>query len=327
MKGCSVIPKNDGTYLVYAAMLSSDTGYDNRGEATEIKDKVKRLIDQLRAKNSDVVLSSSDVDLIFRDFSFPHGLTGETLRGAVMIEAENSIFEAMDGLYSDFQEVSDLSSTQSTDILFVASPKEKIDKKLSSLSLADIEVKGLSVDNIALANCFNTFNPRKAAGSVMVVDIGHEVSKIAVIDHGRLVFIRNAAFGGKHVTDEIAVSYEVSYYVAEQIKRQFAVWNQIGLNIKNTLKKSANNLLEAVFRSMEYCISKQKVSRIDEIFITGGGSMLKSMDTFIWETLGVNTVKWNPFESEMIRGVFDAEKGFFVPVALGLAINDGSQNV
>jgi type IV pilus assembly protein PilM len=325
-KACSVVTKSDGTYIVYAAMLSSDLKFEKSGEELQIKDKIKRLTNQLKSKDNVAVLSASDVDLIFRDFSFPHGLSGEHLRGAVMLEAENSIFENINNFYSGYQELPDI-STESTDVLFVASSKEKIDKKLAGLSLAEIKVKGVGVDNIALANSFITFNSAKASGSVMVIDIGHEVSKIIVIDRGRLVFMRNASFGGKYITDEIAMAYEVSYYVAEQIKRQPEVWGQIGLNIKNILKKSSNDLIEAVFRSMEYCISKQKVSKFDEIFITGGGAMLRSLDNFIWETLGVNTVKWNPFESDIIRGVYNADKGFFIPVALGLAVTKEMDNV
>ena len=71
-------------------------------------------------------------------------------------------------------------------------------------------------DNIALANCFLALEERRAfAESVVLVNIGHEVSNIAIVDRGRLRFIRNVAFGGLDVTREIAGIYEVDFETVE----------------------------------------------------------------------------------------------------------------
>ena len=130
---------------------------------------------------------------------------------------------------------------------------------------------------------------------------------------------------GKDVTAEIRNTYEVDEDTAEQIKRYPAIWENIGLNIKSILKKSSSNLLEAIFRSMEYCVSRQRIGKVDRIVLTGGGSMLKGIDAFIFDILGITTDKWNPLTSDKIKSNVNDELGFMTAVALGLALQKATQ--
>ncbi|MCL2389424.1 MAG: pilus assembly protein PilM, partial [Elusimicrobia bacterium] len=119
--------------------------------------------------------------------------------------------------------------------------------------------------------------------------------------------------------------------IAEQIKRQSEIWADLGLNVKNILKKSSPNLLEAVFRSMEHSMTRQKIVAVDSILITGGGACLKGIDTFIHDVLGIKSEKWNPLQSASVvnaSSAFDIEQGFLLPVSIGLALQKGgSANV
>ena len=325
IKACRVSAKTDGRYIVYASMISADDKNGDREESPLLlKNKVKTLLRQMRIKNNDASLSAGGISLLARDFSLPK-MAAENVGGAVMIEAENSIFETLDDMYCDYEVLSD--AGEKMDILFIAYPKEQINHILDSFSQSELEILGITADNMALVNCFLTFDEKRAlSSSIVLVNIGHEVSNIAIIDKGRLKFIRNVAFGGLDVTKEIASAYEVDVSTAELIKRQPELWESIGLNVRNILKKSSSNLLEAIFRSMEHSVSRQKIGKIDKILLTGGGAILRGIDDFVYETLGIATTKWNPLASDDIIGAVDKEKGFFIPVALGLAVQKGEKS-
>jgi len=273
-------------------------------------------------------LSFNGNNVIARDFPVPK-LTGSDLEGAVRLEAEHLVFEDIDTMCSDFSVLAE-NPNDKLDVLFVAAPKKDADKKVAAFAEMGLDVAGFNVDNIALVNAFLAFGGEQAKNdTVILLNIGYSVTNIAIINKGNLRFVRNVAFGGQDVTREIAVAYSVTDSIAEQIKRQNEIWHEIGLNIKNVLKKSSPNLLEAVFRSMEHCITRQKVSNVDKILITGGGSLLKGIDGFIYEVLGIATEKWNPLESPNIINAehADVEKGFMLPVSLGLALQKGYSNV
>jgi len=320
-KACSVFPKGDGTFTVYAAM--SPAPKENSKE--DIAKTVRHLLRQLKWKKKELYLSAGGVDLLARDFILPK-MSHDRLRGAVMMEAESNISESLDDMYSDFHILSSPADNK-TEVLFVASSKDRIDKMINSISLTDLDIAGLTADGVAVTNAFLTFNNKSASGSVIIINIGDTISNVSILDRGELKFIRNVDFGGRDVTNEISSVYEIDFDSAEKIKRHPEVWGQIGLNIKNILKKSAGNLLEAIFRSMEYCVSKQRLGKIDEIHITGGGAILQGMDIFIWDVLGIKTAKWNPLESDKIKGAVNRGMGHFSSVALGLALSKEISNV
>lgn len=325
IKACTIVPKSEMNYIVYSAMTTVPK--EEKRDNIEFNNKIKNLLRQIRFKDKEVTLSIGDIDLLARDFVMPK-VSEENFHNAVMLEAESSIFEEIDDMYSDFHVLSETPDGKS-DVLFVAYPQKKyINHTIDKLSSIDISVAKVTVDNLALANAFRVFADSSfLSKTVVLVNIGHEVSNIAILDNGILRFIRNVAFGGKDITQEIANLYDVDFEVAEKIKRQPEIWDQIGLNIKNVLKKSSSNLLEAIFRSMEYCVSRQKIGKIDNVLITGGGAILKGMDTFIFEVLGISASKWNPLESDKISSITNPEKGYFSAVALGLALEKEFTNV
>lgn len=112
----------------------------------------------------------------------------------------------------------------------------------------------------------------------------------------------------------------ISEDLAEYLKRNDDLWDKVGLSMKGVFKKSSANLLETIFRTIEYCITRQTIVSVDRIILTGGGSVVKGLDNFIKETLGIPTEKWNPFENNEVRGTVKKEYGYFMPVALGLAL-------
>jgi type IV pilus assembly protein PilM len=320
-KVCSVFPKGDGTFTVYAAMSPAP----KEANKEDIAKTVNLLLRQLKFKKKELYLSSGGVDLLARDFVLPK-ISHDRLYGAVMMEAESNISESLDDMYSDFHVLSSPADNK-TEVLFVASSKERINKMIDSLSLTDVDIAGLTADGVAVTNAFLTFNNRNSNGSIIIINIGDVISNISILDRGELKFIRNVDFGGRDVTNEIASLYEIDLESAEKIKRHPETWTQLGLNVKNVLKQSAGNLLEAIFRSMEYCVSKQRLGKIDEIYITGGGAFLQGMDTFIWDVLGIKTAKWNPLDSDKVKGAVNKEAGYFVPVVLGLALAKEIVNV
>ncbi|MDR3113070.1 MAG: pilus assembly protein PilM [Endomicrobium sp.] len=320
-KACSVFSKNDGTFIVYAAMAPMPK--EDRKE--EVFKTVNLLLRQLKFKKKELYLSAGGVDLLARDFVLPK-IGHDRLRGAVMMEAESNMSESLDNMYSDFYVLSSPADNK-TEVLFVASSKERIDKMIDSLSLTDADIAGVTADGVAVTNAFLTFNNRNSNGSIIIINIGDVISNISILDRGELKFIRNVDFGGRNITEEISSLYEIDFNSAEKIKRHPEVWPQLGFNVKNILKKSAGNLLEAIFRSMEYCVSKQRLGKIDEIYITGGGALLQGIDVFIWDILGIKTAKWNPFESDKIKGEVNKEAGYFASVVLGLALAKELVNV
>ena len=90
--------------------------------------------------------------------------------------------------------------------------------------------------------------------------------------------------------------------------------------MKNVLKKATSSLIETIFRTIEYCITRQFIISVDRIVITGGGALTEGLDSFIEETLGIPVDKWNPLTDNKFAGYTNKDCGYFIPVSLGLAL-------
>ncbi|MBN1822748.1 MAG: type IV pilus assembly protein PilM [Endomicrobiales bacterium] len=321
IKICKVHKKDAKFHVVSAVMGRNPAVVENNPKNHALlAEKIKNIAKVGEVFDSSVGVSVGGGQVVTRNFTLPD-LSGEELDGAVSIEAQQNVSLDLGQMYSDYQVLSRNESGK-LDVLFVAVPQANVDNQLQPLRNAGLEPLCVDINNLALANSFLAFYEGAEKQSVVLVDIGHSVSTISVVDSGALRFARNVAFGGKSVTAEIAAHFNIKPEMAEEIKKQPRVWKDIGLNIKNILRKTSPEVLEAIYRSVEYCMSRKKIVNIDKILVTGGTSCLFGLDSFIFETLGIQTECWNPLNHVEIKGNARKKYGPFLAVALGLAMRD-----
>lgn len=254
--------------------------------------------------------------------------SGKNLKNSVMLEVEQTITEDLSKMFSSFAVTKEISDTE-YNVLFSAVPKEKLYSKINIVkNIKEVSLAGVTMEALALVNAFNVFGPDyKNTENIVLVNIGHQISNVVVVNNKELVFMRDVDFGGKDNTKDIAALYDISEDIAEEVKRNHDVRDNINFNMRNILKKSTALLIETIFRTIEHCITRQSIIAVDRIVITGGGSLIEGVDSFIEETLGIPTVKWNPLENEHIVGYTNKNYGYFMPVVLGLALEKESENV
>ena len=62
------------------------------------------------------------------------------------------------------------------------------------------------------------------------------------------------------------------------------------------------DLLEAIYRSIEYCLNRNAMLSTDKILLTGGTSYLKDLGSFVEEVLDIPTSTWNPISDLEKKG-------------------------
>jgi len=258
--------------------------------------------------------------IIARNFEIAP-LGAEEMEGAVMLEAKQSVSADLNSMYCGFQVLSTLEN-QKRDTLFVAVPSQIVDRHIRIIEDSGLNIEILDIDNFAVTNCYTALDANAKNQSVVLLNIGHSFTNIAVLDMGVLRFVRNVNIGGANITSEIMNMYKLPSETAEEIKKRPDLWKELGLNIKNVLRKSMPDLLEAVYRSMEYCMGRKKILNIDKILITGGTSNLWGIDSFMADALGIASERWNPLD--YIECGVDSKKqlGASLSVGIGLAVRE-----
>lgn len=318
IKACKIIKEKKSEYSILCAMTA------NPPDILSQTKKLELLLKKMRINKDSCYLAVGGKDLIYRDLFLPKNIDRKRFNNIVTLEFSQSVSEDISKMFSSFTVVN--SNVENKDkVLYTVAPRQKILSKVNAVKgVSNLNLSGVTMEALALANAFEVFGPSyKNTESVLMANIGLKNTNIVVLKNKELVFMRDIDFGGDDITNDLVNSYTIPNKLAEELKKRTELWQEIGLNIKNSLKKSSANFLEAVFRTIEYCITRQFIVSVDRVVITGGGACLEGIDTFIEETLGVPTVKWNPLDDIKVTGYTNKDYGYFIPIALGLALERG----
>ena len=325
IKVCRTALTADKGWKITDAQIIENSHFDYESKESykisSVSSDLKHVLKNIKKiKDKTGAFSVNGSSILARNFAVPV-LEKKELEGAVKIEAEQSISSGLKNMYFDHQTLSKIDK-DTLDSLFVCANKNFINDTAQILLKNDIKPAFADVDNLALANAFKAYYP-SLEGSIMLLNIGHLYTNVCLFDNGVLKFVRNVAFGGADISKSIADAYGVSFEIAEKIKCQKDMWSELGLSMTSLLRLSIPSLLESVYRSIEYCMSRKMVISVDKLVLTGGTAMLEDISDFLTDSLGAPVEKWNPLESSDIEGDVKKEFGYFMPVLLGLALRRG----
>lgn len=318
IKVCKILKEKNAEYSILCAIVPCSPDIHSQSR------NLDKLITKMKLSKDKYFLAVGGKDLIHRDLLVPHNIDRKRLKSVVSLEFSQAVNEDISKMFSSFL-VLNSNVEKKNKVLYTVAPKQKVFSKINILnSNSDLILGGVTMESLALVNAFEKFGPSyKNTESVLLANIGVNNTNIVVLKNKELVFMRDIDFGGEDITKDLTNAYTVPNKLAEEIKKRTELWQDIGLNIKNSLKKSSANFLEAIFRTIEHCITRQFIVSIDRIVITGGGAKLEGIDSFIEETLGIPTVKWNPLNDIKLKGYVNKDYGYFIPIALGLALETG----
>lgn len=224
------------------------------------------------------------------------------------------------------------------DVLAVAAPKNKIEATLNTLKDSHLPVSLMSVEGVALANCFESWThpaptiseDSEAKNIQLHLHLGHQQSLLLVFENNRLVDTRSIAWGGKHLADALVRKYEIPITDAykEIHEKAFILLNQEGASydqivFSDTLSQSVKDLAKELQLSMLE-IQSSLQTEVSQVSVSGGVSALINLSPFLTTQLNtpVNIAKpqsqfGNNFSQIQIEV---ASVAHISPVALGLAI-------
>jgi len=134
--------------------------------------------------------------------------------------------------------------------------------------------------------------------TVLVVDIGADTSSVTIVSYGHPYLIRPLTVSGKRFTAALSSYYKISPEKAELLKREKGLGelrlqeNSITENdgCFSVLASHLENLvieIEQTFQYFSHQLLKSKVQVFDRVILTGGGSGLGALDTFLSDKLKV----------------------------------------
>jgi type IV pilus assembly protein PilM len=253
----------------------------------------------------------------------------ENLKTAIRYEADRYIPFDLNEVVLDCHRIEDAPGVGANEmkLLLVAVKREVVDEQVRLIQGAGLQPQLIDVDAFALGNAFAMGGPtcELAAGKVVaLVDIGASKTVVDIVRGGESYFTREVYVGGNDVTNAIAKRFGIETFEGEQLKRQPASREQ---EIAEAVAQSLEDLGNEIQLSFDY-YENQSDSKVEEVFVSGGGSRVPGLEETFERTFERRTMTWNPLEG------FDLDEGLdhqallecapSLGVAAGLAARAGA---
>jgi type IV pilus assembly protein PilM len=160
-------------------------------------------------------------------------------------------------------------------VLLVAAKRDLVEAKLRILAEAGVTASVVDVDAFALHNAFELNYPAAMRGLVGLVNVGHEVTNINILDDGVPVLTRDIAFGTRRLREDLQREHGLSASDAEDLIRGFDRSPQLDA----VTERRTDEIATGLDRAMAFLAPSLKKGDTDirSIFICGGGARTPGM--------------------------------------------------
>ena len=241
-------------------------------------------------------------------------------------EANQYIPFPLEEVNIDFQIIGPApNNVDEVEVLIAAARKEKIEDRVAAAEDAGLKVTVMDVDTYATEAAYSLIaNQLPNAGkeqTVMVVDIGAVMMHINVLHDNKSIYVREQAFGGAQLTQEIQRRFGLSVEEAEIAKRKGGLPESYDNEV---LQPFVQSLSTEVARALQFFTSSTQYNRVDHIVLAGGCAAIAAVDVMVQDRTQVNTIVANPFQGmSMASKVKQQQATLDAPalmIACGLAL-------
>lgn len=272
----------------------SDGNIVNLEAATE---SVRRAWKKMATSTRQVAIALPASHVITKKIIVPAGQREEDLEVQVESEANQYIPFALEEVNLDFQVVGPApSSPDEIEVLIAASRKEKVEDRVAVAESAGLKPTVMDVESYAVLASFELIEKQLPDGGkgqiIALVDVGANVMNLTVLRNGQQLYVREQAFGGNQLTQDIARLFGMNFEEAEAEKRR----NNLPDNYESELLQPfVENMALEVSRALQFFFTSTQFTQVNHIVLAGGCAVLPGADEVVASRTQINTIIANPF--------------------------------
>lgn len=225
-------------------------------------------------------------------------LKEEDMEQQIRAEADQYIPFPIDEVSLDFQVLGPAGGrAEEVDVLLAACRRDQVEARTLALELAGLRPKIVDIQNHALESAATLLQhqmPSQGVGqTIALVDIGASNTTLLFITDLKLIYAREAAFGGKQLTEDIMRAYGMSMDEAARAQRAGTLPESYRNDV---LAPFVEDIAQQIDRGMQFFFSAvTNVAQVDQIILAGGCAQIEGLAGRITERMSVPTVIAKPF--------------------------------
>jgi type IV pilus assembly protein PilM len=285
-----------------------------------VSDVIRTTIESVDANTKAVVAAVGGRDVIIKRIKTERVKEAQA-RELMRWEAEQHVPD-VDSVELDFQILDDGDGRDEMSVLLVAAKRDLVEAKLRILAEAGITPSSMDVDAFALHNAFELNYPNAMTGAVGLVNIGHEVTNINILDDGVPILTRDLPIGTRRIREDLQREHGLSAADAEALIRGYDRSPQLDSVVLQRTEEIATGLERAIaFLST----SLKGDGQMKAVYTCGGGSRTPGLTESLGQRLKKPVELANPLTTMSVRdGALESlvtdEVAPLLMLAIGLAL-------
>lgn len=276
--------------------LSSDAIVD--GEVMDsgiVADAIREAMVIAGVQSSNVVTAVGGREVIIKRIQTER-VKEQQARELMRWEAEQHVPD-VESVEMDFQVLDPDSPTDEMSVLLVAAKKELVEAKIRLLTEAGLTPSIVDVDAFALHNAFEANYPDAMSGVVALVNIGHEVTTINIVDDGVPVMTRDLPVGTRRFREDLQREHGLTSADAEGLIRGYDRTSQLDA----VLDRRGQEIAGGVERTAAFLTQTKRGGELRAVYTCGGGARSPGINEILGRFLRVPVELGNPLATLHIR--------------------------
>jgi len=188
-------------------------------------------------------------------------------------------------------------------VLLVAAKRELIENKLSLLSEVGVDPAIIDVDAFAIHNAFELSYPEGMKGVVGLVNVGHEMTNVNILDDGVPVLTRDLPVGTRRFREDLQRERGLPADQADKLLQGFDHSEMLTPFLQSRGEELATGIERAAAFLQTAARSSNGLSRL---YTSGGGARIPGLTKALADRLKLPVEMANPIKRlQLGPGVFD----------------------
>lgn len=260
-----------------------------------VGDALERVINLANPQSTNAAIAIPTSMVIHKIIEMDADMTDDEREVQIRMDAEQYIPFPLDEVSLDFEVLPDrLANPARVNVLLVATRTENVETRVEVLELAGLTPKVADVESYAMERAFGVFADTLPMGvnTVGILDIGHTMTTLSVMQNGKIIYTREQVFGGKQLTQDVQTRYGLSFEEAGRAKKERSLPDDFDTEV---LEPFLEALVQQAARSLQFFFSSSQFNEIDHILLAGGNANIPGLPKLLQQKLGYRVTTANPF--------------------------------
>ncbi len=286
-----------------------------------VSDAITAALSEAEVTTKDVATAVGGRDVIIKKIQIERVKESQA-RELMRWEAEQHVPFDMESVELDFQILDPDGTDPEMSVLLVAAKRELVESKVRVLADAGLNAVAVDVDAFALHNAFELNHPDAMSGTVALVNIGHEVTNVNIVEDGIPILTRDISTGTRRMREDLQRDRGLGSDEAEGLLRGF----DRSEHLDAVLEARGEEIAVGIERALAFLASSSRSGgQVSGVYVCGGGARVPGLVDALGDRLRMSVQAANPLANLVVRdGAFGSlvtdEVAPLLMLPLGLAL-------